>query len=250
MKINKIRSLQDLADKTHSLYSYGERRLWWFRGHRDAAWKLLPKVKRGYPDGIEQSLANHFYTRAPSRHVQCPDVNDLPGWISLMQHYGLPTRLLDWTRSPLIAAHFAIHSFRSARNIESLAPACIWAINPLEFNDSQGFEPYAMPLNANTLNPLIRPFLKGGSETGNIAAALSIEQDARMHAQQGAFTIHSASKPLEEIEGCEKWLKKFIIEPEAANKMAWDIKMLGIDSSYVFPDLEALAAEIVDTFAP
>jgi hypothetical protein len=54
-----------------------------------------------------------------------PSEDDLAGWLSLMQHYRLPTRLLDWSFSPLIAAYFSVND----RFVEPV-DACIWALAP------------------------------------------------------------------------------------------------------------------------
>ena len=58
----------------------------------------------------ELRLLRKFRARAHLRHHTCPDYFDYFGWLSLMRHYGLPTRLLDWSESPLVAAYFAMVS--------------------------------------------------------------------------------------------------------------------------------------------
>ena len=100
----------------------------WWRGHANAAWQLAPQAFRRNPDD-ETSLLGHFVSRAPSRsHRPCPDAKDFFGWLFLAQHYGLPTRLLDWTENPLIAAYFAV------REQPSDSDGCLWALWPTGLN--------------------------------------------------------------------------------------------------------------------
>ena len=102
-----------------------------YRGHRRFEWELTPAVFRNTCEGDERSMLNDFRNRAPARFANCPDEQDLCGWLSLAQHYGLPTRLLDWTQSPLVGAYFAAEQHAEDDN----APGAIWALNPKKLNE-------------------------------------------------------------------------------------------------------------------
>lgn len=81
----------------------------WYRGHTSSDWDLLPSIARP-PRSISAELtvlkrfkqnAYPFLSSPPSTEWE---------WLFLMQHYGAPTRLLDWTDSPLIGLYFAVET--------------------------------------------------------------------------------------------------------------------------------------------
>jgi len=128
--VHKADSVSTLLESVQSLISEispdGEL---WFRGHaRGERWKLVPRVHRDYGRDSEQQLLRRFQKKAPSRYNNCPPVSDYPAWTSLAQHYGLPTRLLDWSGSPLVAAYFA------SLDCEQNEAGAIWALKAWKMN--------------------------------------------------------------------------------------------------------------------
>ncbi len=238
METLSVRTVGDLSLAVNGLVT--ETRLrWWFRGLRSTVYDLLPSGKRAYTLQQEQYFYNEFYCRAATRHARCPDDADLAGWLSLMQHYRLPTRLLDWSFSPLVAAYFAVQGSGEANR-----DACIWALAPSMLNESQGFEPLLYPLSANTVRPLLQPAKKGEETVNKIIAAMAVEADPRMQMQQGAFTVHTSTTALNALTDASRWLRRFIVRAEVVSSLRGELRLLGYRIDYLFPDLEGLAAEL------
>jgi hypothetical protein len=93
-----------------------------YRGQADAGWSLKPSLTRvledagitseARADAIERTLLHVFQARAHQHLPQSmlPPETDRPPWWVVMQHYGVPTRVLDWTESPHAALYFAVVS--------------------------------------------------------------------------------------------------------------------------------------------
>jgi len=113
----------------------------WYRGHSSKAWDLIPKVQRDFV-GSEEDLfrkeryyTNDFQSRASVFVSPALPINDYANWLTLMQHYGLPTRLLDWSRSCLVALYFAVFDKTQSNN-----DGCVWILIPGKLNKIQNLE--------------------------------------------------------------------------------------------------------------
>jgi len=123
-----IASVEDAVSISNKLLNH------WFRGHNKAVSKLVPKVYRedyfrDYWPGndLEQRLLQDFVRNAPSFESHLPNSDDHVSWLFLAQHYGLPTRLLDWSESILVALYFATERQKSDIDKED---GELWALEP------------------------------------------------------------------------------------------------------------------------
>ena len=219
----------------------------WFRGQRLSRWNVEAAIWRDYKDvrkEEERNLTNRFRARASIRHHSSPRYDDLSTWLSLMQHYGLRTRLLDWTRSPLVAAYFAVESY-IYENPQSREDAAIWVLDPHELNVSEEMDAITTSIDAATCEKFLRPaFTDDEKESNNVVAVMAAEKDLRIFVQQGAFTIHSDPAPLNLRFGSRRYLRPLRIPARSVTNFASEIDLCGFRKGDIFPDLGHLADEL------
>lgn len=242
------------------------------RGQEDAEWGVAPSLWRaGYTEDDERNLTHRFRTRAASRYAKAPSYDDHAGWLSLAQHYGLPTRLLDWSRSPLIASYFAIKRHVPPSIDEGLcaADAAIWILDPHAFNAistrrggnstlSLQNASVTPAIDSGVCAPLISSAFTGGSESliserrpAHALAIMATETDNRMFVQQGCFTVHDPEAGrIDEQPDADFFLTKLLVPRSHVGEFAADVDACGIRLGDIFPDLENLAAELIHTFRP
>jgi hypothetical protein len=257
----------------------------WFRGHANTQWHLEPKVQRNKKelgikdDSYETNLTHRFRGRAQLYGPRIPYASN-GAWLQTMQHHGLPTRLLDWSRSPLMAGYFAVEHAINTKDGTSFDDAAVWALNPHCLNSlaTDGSWEFTPAIEAGTAQALVDGAFYGDSSARKSArarewewrskvahsagdsiddsnvveadclAVMASESDLRMFVQQGAFTVHSANVlPLEEDERYRMCLRKFEIQGKDLGAFAREVAACGLSEAAVYPDLDNLSRELART---
>lgn len=116
MKDVKIGSIEELIKTLNDLPNY-----YIYRGHSDEHWKLestLERILEAKYESMADRFENYAIDNFEGKFHLYDKSNDLPTtkleWLSIMQHYGVPTRMLDFTQSPYIALYFALENANKA----------------------------------------------------------------------------------------------------------------------------------------
>ena len=240
----QVRSLESILLNADLLAGELGSPLWW-RGHGVGSWKLLPSIFRITRERkLEWALATDFLQRAPSRTPTFPRGDELGKWLYLMQHHQLPTRLLDWTESILVAAYFATEP-------SSSNDAVIWGLNPHALNEIYLGE---RGIAAATTPPVVQlieaAFSISKEDPDRIIAFYPDEVDARMMLQQSAFTIHGKGRTLTRSRKTARVLARLVIPADRKEGIRQSLSRIGIRRSSLFPDLVSLASDIRHKWVP
>ena len=199
---------------------------------------------------IEFDLITKFKLNAPSLEPNLPDYDDNVSWLFLMQHHGLPTRLLDWTESILIALYFV-----AAENKSSDGE--LWAMYPDTLNKRSGPFGRAIPKNRILRYLASEPVCNNPEELKEKLKLkeipkypLAIQPSmnfSRMVSQLSAFTIHPEPLPnctIPDLLKDKESLVRYIIPANNKGKLLKNLAALGITPKTLRPDLDSLSATL------
>lgn len=255
----------------------------WFRGHENASFRLVPSIlrdvspledARGNPltggeyyvsegssvTGLDAERMLDEFKRKSVPFLQFQPKNDFE-WLFLMQHHGVPTRLLDWTTNALVALYFAVE-FLSSKNHKSSRNSAfhfmdndefrgdgvaIFSINPHKINKK--FHDINYPVDVSndfeSWQPYVYPTYSSKLDTYFPICILAPHISPRIRAQSGSFTLHGANIwPMDYYTELRPLIRKIFIPYSNAVKIREELHSLGITVSFIYPDLDGVSREI------
>ena len=241
-----IGSWDDFLDKAVELDG------WAFRGQNDARWPLLSSLSRYLENFVpdktlwqeREARGIRVFRRKAHNYLTNPQaLDDDLRCLALMQHHGAPTRLLDFTKSPFVAAFFALEDATGDAAVYALNTPVLWSATPK--SDPTLTRDVVDPRNANNYEKYF-----AHNEHAIVWIGEPEHMDRRLVAQSGTFVLPGViEKPLEEIleqyASNEVLLKKFVLSGEKIRHEAMrSLYRMNITNATLFPDLDGLARSI------
>lgn len=220
----------------------------WFRGQSDRTWDLLPTIYRNRNlNYFEREMIRDFKLLS-NELVSKKPANELE-WLFLMQHYGMQTRLLDWSESHLVALYFSV------LNYANTADSAVWVIHPWSLN-TVSMRHRSIPISSHpdlTKYTLDEPHFVNRKIKGYLPVAVRpTRNSARIIAQKGTFTIHgNYTKPLNKIieehnaKGKDEiFLYSLTIDGKSKLNILKELFLAGISYSVIFPEMQGICNDI------
>jgi hypothetical protein len=215
-----------------------------FRGQGNNSWRLRTSFHRTgrsnlirYSQQDMQAVQKHLSARTRNL-FNLSDPLQYGAFVSLIQHHGYPTPLLDWTHSPFVAAYFAYRGINNetARNAREDAKVRIFMFSKVEWARDQ--------FQITKLAPLYAHF--------SIIDALAIE-NPRMIPQQGIATITNVDDIERYIHHMETpanktYLQVFDLPVRERPRVMRELAIMGVTAGSLFPGLDGACEELRERF--
>jgi len=220
----------------------------WFRGHGGPGWELKPSVYReGFPAKdeearlkLERQLAQDFRVTAAGLLNGTESEAQL---YFLQQHYRIPTRLLDWTTSPLHGLYFAAQSGDDGE---------LYIMDAHGLAEDQKVDSFrgTATERSGILDAALAPIFHGeDADFPDYILAIRPDQvDRRVTLQRACFTFHVPARPVL-TSGQNHTLQRYLVPAAAKQALRNELSLLGIDDFAVFGDLESLSRRLKNAYA-
>lgn len=255
-----------------------------YRGHSNSSFELLPKIART-PDRCFESLLLFEFELVRDSLIRMPslvDKNDSPAeLLAKLQHFGLPTRLLDFSENALVALYFACSDESPANNktdgeviileiesdriwssaatvIEMLADSTIFdkagsmsIVDYIKFLKLHKYFPSEMNIANEHITDWMKPYF-----------FRPIEHTERQKRQQGLFCIFphiteennrgvepkTIFRKIRPLDASNVNMVKIKIRSEHKNEILADLKNFGIKKSFLFPEADKVCDDIQNNY--
>lgn len=233
----------------------------WFRGS-STTYNLMPGQYRPSYQKLFGEYSTFIEFQQKAKGFLSRDVNSWELFF-LMQHYRIPTRLLDWTENAFVALYFAL--IDQTKN----GDPCVWMFNPLLFNERNAPQPgphivvnpilcdpkleyWVNAYHPLNFDPNKKTFTDSNGNTadiGNPVAMYPPTVDQRIVAQCSMFTLHGLRRdPIDmccdgHSEGKSNFIRKFVFKGIRQEALR-ELQCFGIRRHAIFPDLEGLGLEL------
>lgn len=251
-----VESLREFGDAVETILALpSEAR--WYRGIGNASYELCPSLFRHpsiatkKPLELEQQLLVRFRQRSiPYLNQRIDDDWEL---LFLMQHHGVPTRLLDWTENPYIALYFALTSCNKDLKTDAYPDCCVWSLDPIAWNravlDHISYADGVLVASDERLNAH-KPGVKEHVFSKKPVAMYGSYNSPRIVAQRGTFMVFGSDvSPMEAVKARiltinDDVLSRLTIPGDKVPAFLKSLTSIGYTDSVIFPDLDGLAREI------
>lgn len=270
IEIKSWNQLKNIVEE-YSPLKHPYSKFWVFRGQGNSNWKLTPTLERAELISDEIDIINEFKRNA-HLYIDTTNINSTLEWISLMQHYGAPTRLLDWTKSPYVAIFFAINNVDVDKNYSSLYAINTFPIIDMirlrysekaeykflvkdkylfkhHLSDKEFRDVFYTDFDSMTQNLYFEPL---------ILPIVPFHSHVRLNIQQGLFLCATQTVNFGKFERIlsrtfndfdkKHFLRKYIIPHSLKPEIINELNYMNINDSTLFPGIEGFAKYVGKKF--